>query len=100
MTPPSTTPHAHQPSTQYPPTLPALAPATLPAQYVPRAPLPSAEPFPPAYPEPMRSVPRRPDHTGHTTHLFLTIITAGVWGVIVWLPLTLRHKRRHARRTA
>lgn len=46
------------------------------------------------------AVTRRPDHTGHTTHLFLTILTAGVGGVIVWLPLTLRHKRRHARRTA
>lgn len=30
--------------------------------------------------------------TSHGLHLFLTIITGGVWGLCVWLPLTMWHK--------
>lgn len=29
--------------------------------------------------------------TSHGLHLFLTIITGGVWGLLVWLPITLWH---------
>lgn len=30
--------------------------------------------------------------TSHSLHLFLTIITFGAWGLLVWFPLTLWHK--------
>ncbi|QYN35326.1 hypothetical protein K1T35_44610 [Pseudonocardia sp. DSM 110487] len=30
--------------------------------------------------------------TSHGLHLFLTIVTVGMWGIFVWLPLTLWHK--------
>jgi hypothetical protein len=30
--------------------------------------------------------------TSHGLHLFLTIITGGAWGLLVWLPLTMWHK--------
>lgn len=29
--------------------------------------------------------------TSHGLHLFLTIITGGAWGLLVWLPLTMWH---------
>jgi hypothetical protein len=28
-------------------------------------------------------------HTSHTTHLILTLLTGGVWGVCVWAPMTV-----------
>ncbi|NMH97734.1 hypothetical protein [Pseudonocardia acidicola] len=93
MSHPTATPH----SPQYPPTLPAFDPATLPAQYAPRLPHPDAEPFPPAYPNPVRSVTGHPERSGAGLHLFLTIITAGMWGLLVWLPLTVWRKRGSAR---
>lgn len=30
--------------------------------------------------------------TSHGLHLFLTIVTGGLWGLFVWLPITLWHK--------
>lgn len=30
--------------------------------------------------------------TNHTFHLIMTIITAGAWGLFVWMPLTVWHK--------
>jgi hypothetical protein len=30
--------------------------------------------------------------TSHLLHLVLTILTAGIWGLLVWLPITLWHK--------
>jgi hypothetical protein len=30
-------------------------------------------------------------HTSHLLHLVLTILTGGLWGVFVWLPLTIWH---------
>lgn len=30
--------------------------------------------------------------TNHTFHLLMTIITAGFWGFVVWIPLTMWHK--------
>ena len=31
----------------------------------------------------------------HGLHLFLTVITFGIWGVLVWLPLSiLKHEKR------
>jgi hypothetical protein len=38
---------------------------------------------------PYRMVTTSKRHTSHGLHLFLTIITGGVWGLFVWLPLTL-----------
>ena len=41
---------------------------------------------------PSRSVTKERKRTSHGLHLFLTIITAGMWGLLVWLPLTLWHR--------
>jgi len=30
--------------------------------------------------------------TNHGLHLVLTILTCGMWGLCVWLPLTLWHR--------
>ena len=30
--------------------------------------------------------------TNHTFHLLMTVITGGMWGLFVWLPLTMWHK--------
>jgi hypothetical protein len=42
--------------------------------------------------EPYRSVRKERKQTSHTFHLLMTIITAGMWGLFVWFPLTLWHK--------
>jgi hypothetical protein len=41
---------------------------------------------------PSRSVTKVRKRTSHGLHLFLTIITVGMWGLLVWLPLTLWHR--------
>jgi hypothetical protein len=41
---------------------------------------------------PSRSETKHRKRTSHGLHLFLTIITLGVWGICVWFPLTLWHK--------
>jgi len=43
---------------------------------------------------PRQSVTRVPVKTNHVLHLILTILTAGVWGVLVWLPLGLINSMR------
>lgn len=50
-----------------------------------------------AYPAamPHRMVTKAPKKTSHTFHLIMTIITGGIWGVVVWLPLTALHKFQH-----
>jgi hypothetical protein len=50
---------------------------------------PAAQPAPQA---PYTMVTRSKKRTSHGLHLFLTIITAGVWGLLVWLPITIIHK--------
>jgi hypothetical protein len=34
----------------------------------------------------------------HTMHLLLTILTCGIWGVFVWLPLGLAHSMSRGRK--
>jgi hypothetical protein len=34
----------------------------------------------------------------HTMHLILTILTAGMWGLFVWLPLGLLHSMSRGRK--
>lgn len=46
-------------------------------------------------PQPTRMVTKSPKRTSHTFHLLMTILTAGVWGLFVWLPLTVLHKFQH-----
>jgi hypothetical protein len=41
---------------------------------------------------PRKSITKQRKQTSHTFHLIMTIITAGVWGVLVWLPMILWHK--------
>jgi hypothetical protein len=45
----------------------------------------------PVYANPAVAVTKSRKRTSHGMHLFLTIITAGLWGVFVWLPITLWH---------
>lgn len=33
--------------------------------------------------------------TSHTFHLLMTIFTAGLWGLFVWLPITVIHQFTH-----
>lgn len=54
---------------------------------------------PVAPPMPSRFVTKERKDTSHLLHLILTIITAGVWGVLVWLPLTLWHKMGPKKKT-
>lgn len=41
---------------------------------------------------PRRAVTYQPRHTNHVLHLILTILTGGLWGLFVWLPITFLHK--------
>lgn len=52
-------------------------------------PVASYYPYPP---QPTREVHKSRKSTSHGLHLFLTIITLGMWGLFVWLPITLWHK--------
>ncbi len=42
--------------------------------------------------EPYRSMRKERRQTSHTFHLILTILTGGMWGLFVWLPITMWHK--------
>lgn len=48
---------------------------------------------------PHRAVTKQRKQTSHGLHLFLTIITGGLWGLLVWLPITLWHKFGPRKRT-
>lgn len=48
---------------------------------------------------PHKAISRERKKTSHGLHLFLTIITFGVWGLCVWLPLTLWHKMGPKKKT-
>ncbi len=41
---------------------------------------------------PGRTVTKVRKDTNHTFHLLTTLVTVGVWGAVVWLPLTLWHR--------
>jgi len=41
---------------------------------------------------PTRAVTYRPRKTNHVLHLILTLLTGGLWGLFVWLPITFLHK--------
>lgn len=43
-------------------------------------------------PIPNRVIHKERKRTSHGLHLFLTIVTGGLWGLCVWLPLTMWHK--------
>jgi hypothetical protein len=45
--------------------------------------------------QPYMMVTKSPKHTSHGLHLFLTVITFGMWGLLVWLPITIIHKMGH-----
>jgi hypothetical protein len=40
---------------------------------------------------PSRSVTKQRKSTSHTFHLLMTIITGGLWGLFVWLPIIVWH---------
>ena len=37
--------------------------------------------------------------TSHLFHLIMTILTCGLWGLFVWLPITVWHKTGPRRKT-
>ena len=43
-------------------------------------------------PMPAEAVTKVRKQTSHTFHLIMTICTAGMWGLLVWWPLTMWHK--------
>lgn len=43
-------------------------------------------------PLPAYAITKQRRRTSHGLHLFLTMITGGAWGLLVWLPLTMWHK--------
>jgi len=49
---------------------------------------------PPPYPPYVRgrAVTRSRKDTSHTFHLIMTVLTAGMWGLVVWFPLTVWHR--------
>ena len=50
----------------------------------------------PRQPSPPATVSYVPVQTNHTFHLIMTLITFGLWGVFVWLPMTvLNQLRKH-----
>lgn len=50
---------------------------------------PVAQPIPRL---PRKAVTYTPKRTSHAFHLIMTLLTGGLWGVFVWLPITLLHK--------
>jgi hypothetical protein len=48
---------------------------------------------------PRKAVSKERKRTSHGLHLFLTIITGGAWGFLVWFPLTVWHKVGPRRKT-
>jgi hypothetical protein len=43
-------------------------------------------------PGPRKAVTYEHKRTSHGLHLFMTIITAGAWGLLVWVPITILHR--------
>lgn len=35
------------------------------------------------------AITRQPVRTSHTFHLLMTLLTCGLWGIFVWLPITV-----------
>lgn len=50
---------------------------------------------PPQYPR----VAKTRTQTSHTFHLLMTLLTFGMWGIFVWLPITVWHWVGPRRRT-
>lgn len=44
---------------------------------------------------PTRMVTKQPVRTSHTFHLIMSILTCGVWAVLVWIPITVINAMRH-----
>jgi hypothetical protein len=47
---------------------------------------------------PTQSVHYEKQPMAHTMHLILTILTGGLWGLFVWLPLALAHGMSRGRK--
>lgn len=71
-------------------------PQQVPFQY-PQYPPPGA--YPPYQMHPVGAVSLQRQRTSHGLHLFLSIITFGMWAIFVWLPITIWHKTGPRART-
>lgn len=58
---------------------------------------PIAQQGPPAQRTPRKAVTYTPRRTSHTFHLIMTLLTGGLWGLFVWLPMTLLNKASRER---
>lgn len=43
---------------------------------------------------PAKAITRQPVRTSHTFHLLMTIFTFGLWGIFVWLPISIINSMR------
>lgn len=50
-------------------------------------------------PLPRKAIHKERKRTSHGLHLVLTVCTVGMWGLFVWLPLTMWHKFGPRRKT-
>lgn len=50
-------------------------------------------------PMPSKAVTKSRKSTSHGFHLFMSIITCGIWALCVWWPLTMWHKMGPRRKT-
>lgn len=44
--------------------------------------------------QPTKMVSKQPRHTSHLFHLIMSILTMGVWAIVVWLPMIFLNKMR------
>lgn len=45
-------------------------------------------------PMPTKAITKQPVHTNHVFHLIMTLLTCGLWGLFVWLPMTILNSLR------
>ena len=82
-----------------PPSSPPPLPMSMPTM-PPPAPMPTPAPMPVVMGMPTWSVHRERKRTSHGLHLFLTIITCGLWAIVVWIPITVWHAWGPQRRSS
>ena len=46
-----------------------------------------------------RSVEKTRRSTSHTFHLLMSLLTCGVWAILIWFPLTMWHKMGPRKKT-
>ena len=47
------------------------------------------QPAPVVVQQPSMAITSQPVQTSHTFHLLMTLLTCGLWGIFVWLPISI-----------